>query len=45
MCVCVFPKEHVNGIFSTLFAWAEKAEGEGGVGESIGQKLNGYISK
>lgn len=32
-----FPKQHVNVVFSTLFAWAARAEREGGRGETMGR--------
>lgn len=56
MFLCIFPKEHANMIFSTLFACVDKAQKEealeeegrkGGEqrGEMTKQKRIGYISK
>lgn len=37
-CVLFFPKEHVDAVFPTLFAWVERAKGEGGGGEGVRQR-------
>lgn len=38
LCVLFFQKSLSSAVFSTLFAWVETAKGEGGRGESIGQR-------